>query len=38
MLSLGWIAELILSVQSGDLLPYSIAAKAGNRLQKSSDA
>ena len=38
MLSLGWIAELILSVQSSDLLPYSIAAKAGNRLQKSSDA
>ena len=29
MLSLGWIAELILSVRPGDSLPYSIAARTG---------
>ncbi len=29
MLSLGWIAELILSVRSKDALPYSIAARTG---------
>lgn len=31
MLSLGWIAELILSVRSNDALPYSIAARTGEK-------
>jgi len=31
MLSLGWIAELILSVRSNDSLPYSIAARTGEK-------